>query len=171
GSLLCCWRNHPAMTRICREGGGTRGPSPPRGGRTEDAERAAALATLSATQACRLRGGVGECPSVDVRVAEGGRAIRVGSGSRNRPAGSDRPSPGIDRRAVGGVTGIVPYGGTVRIRCHRVDVIAQEFRGQPVLGRSPWIASRAPVDLRPAGRRTPRAEVAVEHDPNEASGA
>src|SRR5215218_9137124 len=158
----------------------------------------------------RLGGRVGVGPAEDVRVAEGasthllyGRSdgirllghlmvdgvfdapwlLRLG----HRPTGQyrlvvERETVGVDGGAVGGPADVVPHRGPIGAGGRRIDVIAQELRGQVVLAAAPWIPARAAVDLgeaadgAPAGAAwvpgrppegAPAAEVGVLDHPNQ----
>src|SRR6478672_6302979 len=79
-----------------------------------------------------LRSGVGERASEDVRVSERGRASLFGSGfgwygGAVLDGGLRGGSPGVDRRAVGRVAGVVPDAGAVRAGGDCVHVVTEEL--------------------------------------------
>ena len=52
----------------------------------------------------------------------------------------ERLAVGVDGRAVGGVAGVVPDAGAVGAGRGRVDVVAEELRGQRVRAAAAWVA-------------------------------
>ena len=110
--------------------------APSRGGSVEIRWRCA-----SRSLRCWIRVGATEY----VAVAKVRRAsllwswlIRYGSAIRDGYLG--RGAPGVNRRAVGCIAGVIPDCGAVAIGRDSIDIITEELQPQIVLGRAAWIS-------------------------------
>src|SRR6266511_758194 len=132
---------------------GSASPGAARASRKEGRPRPSLLALVGC---CDRSGcGVGERASEDVAVAEGGPAVVLRLGVGDGAARLDRGPPGVDRRAVGRVAGVVPDRHAVVVGRRRVDVVAEELEDLVVLARPSRVAHRPSVDLGPVRRRPP----------------
>src|SRR5207253_9390475 len=111
----------------------------------------------------------------DVAIAERGLSAAWAIPVRRRPrhgpgSVAKRQPPGIDCRAVRAVARVVPDAGSVGIRRHRVDVVAEELAQQVVLARSPRVAIGATVDLAETSWYAIAIDGGVQHDAVQVSG-
>src|SRR5215469_119279 len=126
--------------------------------------------TTGITRARWLGGWIGKAASKDVGVSEGGWAVcRDVGGNCRCGVGAEQLPVGVDRRADGGVAGVVPHGGAVGTRGGRVDVVPEELGGEPVLAGAARVPGHAPVDLREAARGA-AGDVGVQHHADQATG-
>ena len=89
-------------------------------------------------------------PAEDVGVAERRRAGGLGRRRRDvvrRRRCLDPGAPGVDRRAVCRIAGVLPDGRGVRVAGDRVHVVAQELDHEVVLARAARVTRRAAMHL------------------------
>src|SRR5437016_11392709 len=95
----------------------------------------------------RLWSWVGVGSSVDVGVPEVRGALLLHRWPRSTWPTFHRGAIGIDREAIGPIADVVPHRRAVAAGRHRVDIVAEELGGEPVLAGGARVASGAAVQF------------------------
>src|SRR6266566_1103283 len=110
-----------------------------------------------------LRRWIGKRASKDVRVAKCRRASLLRRRLRSCGIQLSCRSPGVNCRAVGCVSHVVPDPSTVSVGRDSIHIVTKELQKQVVLARAARISGRATVQFTPRTRRSICTNVRVLH--------